>query len=419
MIYRGAFHSVMKHVWILNHYALEPGGAGGTRHFSLARHLLAYGWRASIIAASVELNSGRQRLGPGETSRLQVFDGIPFLWIQTPQYKGNGSGRMRNMLTYALRVLMPSVTRVLDRPDVIIGSSVHPFAAWAGAQLASRYGVPFVFEVRDLWPQTLIDMGRIKPHGVVTRLLQWLEKWLYRRADRIVVLLPKANDYIVPLGIVPEKIVWIPNGVELEDYPEPAPPSPQPVFTLMYFGAHGQANGLDCLLDAMAELKRMRPIKPVILRLIGDGPQKQVLQKQAADLALDNVYFEPPVPKREIPRLAAEVDAFVIVVRDLPKLYRYGISMNKLFDYFAAARPVVFASAAVNDPVKEAGAGLTVSPGNPVELAKAILALSEMADGQRAAMGHSGRAYVERNHSYATLGEKLAGVLDQLVGAQR
>lgn len=403
----------MKHVWILNHYALEPGGAGGTRHYSLARHLLSNGWRTSIVAASVELNSGRQRLNSNETYRLQVFDGIPFLWVRTPQYEGNGMGRMRNMLAYALRVLVPAITRDLDRPDVILGSSVHPLAALSGALLARRYGVPFVFEVRDLWPQTLIDMGRLHPRSGMTRLLQWLEKWLYRRADRIVALLPRANEYIVPLGIAEEKIAWIPNGVELQGSLVAGPPSPKATFTLMYFGAHGQANGLDNLLEAMAVLKRKSPAVPVTLRLIGDGPQKQALQMRAAELALDNVHFEPPVSKREIPTLAAEADAFVFNLIDAP-VFRFGISSNKLFDFLAAARPIIFSCAASNNPVEEAGAGITVPPGNSADLARAIIHLVALPPEERAKMGHAGRAYVETNHSYAALSARLAGILDAI-----
>lgn len=409
----------MKHVWILNHYAQEPGGAGGTRHYSLSRHLTKHSWRATVIAASVELNTGRQRLDSSESKRLDLFDGVPFLWIRTPQYQGNGFGRIQNMLTYSVRVLMPSVTRGLDRPDVIVGSSVHPFAAWSAAMLASRFGVPFVFEVRDLWPQTLVDMERLSPKGFMTRALQYLERWLYRRAERIIVLLPKASDYIVPLGIAPEKIVWIPNGVELVGYSEPEQPKEKSSFTLMYFGAHGQANDLDCLLRAMVEVNKSMPNKPLILRLIGDGPLKKSLQQQAADLGLDNIRFEDPAPKNAIPQVAAEADAFVIMVKDLPRLYRFGISMNKIFDYFAAARPIIMASGAVNNPSEESGAGITVLPGDPVEFAKAILSLVEMPIEQRILMGRSGRAYVEKHHSYEMLAAHLASILEEVLVARQ
>lgn len=408
----------MKHVWILNHYAQEPSGAGGTRHYSLAKHLLAHGWKASVIAASVELNTGHQRLLNNERQRITDFDGVTFLWVRTPQYEGNGVGRMKNMLVYTFRVLMPSVTRDLDRPDVIVGSSVHPFAAWSGVILARRFGVPFVFEVRDLWPQTLVDMGRLRADGLATKALRWLEKWLYQRADRIVVLLPKAADYILPLGVAANKIVWIPNGVELAGYPEPPQPPVLDGFTLMYFGAHGQANGLDCILKAMAELKKMPAMAHVRLRMIGDGPLKPYLLQLARDLNLDNVDFGAPVPKQQIPALAAEADGFVFNLIDAP-VFKFGISSNKLFDFLASARPIVFCCDASNNPVEEAGAGITVLPGDPVALAKAIASLVALPADQRAAMGRAGRAYVEKNHDFRILTAKLAVTLSDLVAERR
>ena len=408
----------MKNVWILNHYAQEPGGAGGTRHYSLARHLLKHGWRSSVIAASVELNTGRQRLSDGERTRISDFDGIPFLWVRTPQYEGNGGGRMGNMLTYAARVLLPGVTKGLERPDVIVGSSVHPFAAWSGAILARRLRVPFVFEVRDLWPQTLVDLGRLREQSLITQVLRKLEKWLYDRADRIVVLLPQADEYIVPLGVPKRKIVWIPNGVELEGYPEPTQPLIHDDFTLMYFGAHGQANGLDCVLRAMAQLQGRPDMSHVRLRMIGDGPLKPSLLKLAEELQLRNVEFAGPVPKREIPSVAAEADAFVFNLIDAP-VFKYGISSNKLFDFLAGARPVIFCCKSSNNPVADAHAGITVLPGDPLALSQAIATLATMPAGERNEMGRAGRAYVERNHSFDSLAARFAAMLNELVAERR
>ncbi|WP_257292274.1 glycosyltransferase family 4 protein, partial [Endozoicomonas sp. ONNA1] len=366
-----------------------------------------------IIAASVELNTGRQRLSSGEIMRVDQFDGVSFKWIRTPQYKGNGAGRMINILAYTFRVLMPGATKGLDKPSAVIGSSVHPFAGVAGAILAKRYGVPFVFEVRDLWPQTLVDLGRLSEKSITTRVLRYLEKWLYKRADRIVTLLPHAADYIVPLGISSKKIVWIPNGVELDGYPVPKQPTETDTFTLMYFGAHGQANGLSNVLNAMAELQNRTGMQHVRLRMIGDGPMKPELIQMARNLALKNVEFENPVPKQKIPALAKEADVFVIVVRDMKQLYRYGISMNKLFDYLAAGRPTIIASEASNNPIKEAKAGITVPSENPRALADAIATLVTMSQAERAAMGHAGRTYVEKYNSYEVLAARFATMLNE------
>jgi len=275
--------------------------------------------------------------------------------------------------------------------------------------------VPFVFEDRDLWPQTLIDLGRIKENSIAAKMMRMLEKWLYRKATRIVVLPPRAVDYIAPLGIDSDKVVWIPNGVDLSLFPPPSVESADAggAPTLMYFGAHGDANGLDNVLRAMAELQRRN--SSIRLRLIGDGPRKKSLQALAGELGLDNVAFEDPVPKSRIPALAAEADAFVFNLVDSP-VFKYGISSNKLFDYLAAQRPIIFCCDSSNNPVEDAKAGITVAPGNPVALADAIERLASLPLDERRAMGQRGRRHVEENYGFERLARKFARVLDHCVG---
>jgi glycosyltransferase involved in cell wall biosynthesis len=404
----------MKQVWILNHYAQTLDAPGGTRHYHLAVNLLNQGWRANIVAASVDHVTSLQRLAAHEAQRFEINQGVPFLWVKTPEYAGNGGWRMRNMLIYSWCVLLRKTTAVLPRPDVLIGSSVHPFSAVAGVLLARRFSVPFLFEVRDLWPQTLIDMERIKTSSFMAWTLRKLELWLYKRAARVVVLLPHASEYIVPLGISRQKVVWIPNGVDLTLFPEPADPVPADIFTLMYFGSHGQGNGLDGVLQAMKLVEQVPLGKKIVLRMVGDGPLKPALLAQASALALKNISFESPVPKSQIPALAAQADAFVLTVLDLPKLYRYGISMNKMFEYLAAARPIILASGAANNPVADAKAGLSVAPGDPEALAQAILQIAATPLEERKNMGRSGRKYVVQNHDFVQLSARLASVLDEV-----
>lgn len=404
----------MKHVWILNHYAQEPGGAGGTRHFSLARHLPSHGWKATIIAASTDHSTGLQRLNAGEEKRLQHYDGVPFLWLRTRDYSGNGTDRVANMLGYTRAVLGRKNLSALEAPDAIIGSSVHPLAAWAGRRLAKRHHVPFVFEVRDLWPQTLIDMGRLTGRHPAAVGLRWLEKSLYRDASRIIVLLPKAHEYIEPLGISRDKIVWIPNGTDSENFPvEPLAPNSD-TFTLMYFGAHGSANGLDNLLAAMELVERAPGGGRIVLRLIGDGPLKPSLMAAAREKCLERVRFEDSVPKKDIPKIAAQADAFVLCVRNFPRLYRFGISMNKIFDYMAAGRPTIISIDAANNPIGEAGAGITVPPSKPEALAEAILHLASLPSSRRAEMGAAGRRHLDENYDMRRLAARLASALDGL-----
>ena len=157
-------------VWIVNHYAQAPSGPGGTRHHSLAFHLQRLGWHPLIIAGSCEHNTGRQRLHPSESQRFECCEGVDFLWLRVAGEPARGGWRrLATMVLFGFALLRPTTTRALSRPAVVIGSTVHPFAALAAFMLARKHRVPFVFEVRDLWPRTLVAMGAIRSGGLLDR----------------------------------------------------------------------------------------------------------------------------------------------------------------------------------------------------------------------------------------------------------
>ena len=280
------------------------------------------------------------------------------------------------------------------------GATVCPFS--------SRFGI---------LAETLIDMGRLSRNGAAAIAMRRLEKSLYVSAKKIIVLLPLAGDYIEPLGIARDKITWIPNGVDLTAANAVVPPTARPEFVLMYFGAHGGANGLDNVIRAMRIVQDEGRGRHVRLRLIGDGPLKKALVELAAAIGVTNVAFEDAVPKSRIPQLASEADAFVFNLIDAP-VFKFGISSNKIFDFMAAGRPVIFCSNSANNPIADAGAGMTVPPENPQALADAIVEMAALPAGDRAAMGKAARVHVEANYSLEQLAGRLAEVLDDCLGRE-
>lgn len=304
-------------------------------------------------------------------------------------------------MLYFCLLLVPTALKVRPEPDVIVGSSVHPFAALTGWILAKLNGVPAVTEIRDLWPQTLIESGVSSRHPFIL-LLAFVERFLYRYSDAVITLLPKAHDYIRSRG--GEHVYWVPNGIDMECYspPEPVPQNSQ--FTVLYAGAFGHANNL----EVMVEAARLLEGEAVRFRLVGEGPEREKLVSLAEGLR--NFEILPPVPKREVPALLRSADALVFHLRSIP-VFRYGISPNKLWDYLAAGRPILFACEAGNDPVAEAGAGLSLPPENPRALAEAVLALSQLSPQERSAMGRRGYEYGLANHSFQMLGLRLEEIL--------
>jgi glycosyltransferase involved in cell wall biosynthesis len=256
----------------------------------------------------------------------------------------------------------------------------------------------------------LIAMGRLRRAGPAALALRALEGNLCRRAAAVVAVVPFAGEYLGRYGVA-ERVLWIPHGVDA-DLMRHGERAGDGGFMLSYLGAHGPYNSLDTLIEAMAIVRGSAAGAGVRCQLLGAGPAKPALQARAAALGLDNVSFRDPVPRDAVSRIAAETDAFVLCTLDLPVLYRYGVSMNKLFDYMAMGRPVILALAARNNPVAEAGAGITVAPARPAELAEAILALARMSRAERAALGERAERHARAHYDYRVLAGRLAGRLD-------
>jgi glycosyltransferase involved in cell wall biosynthesis len=219
------------------------------------------------------------------------------------------------------------------------------------------------------------------------------------------------DEYVESQGVSRERIVWIPHGVELSRYDnlgvyDGVASKP---FRVMFLGGFVSANSLETILDAAAELKK-RGRGDIKLLLIGSGQDRDAIISRARELALDNVEFPAAVPKKEISTAMTLADAFIYGLRDLP-LYRYGISLNKLTDYLASGRPIIFFGRSTYDPVAEARAGFSVPPGDPVAIANAIEKLAVLSPQERKAMGERGRDYLLGHHNIPNLAERFLGVL--------
>lgn len=399
-------------VWFVNHFAVPPTQAGGTRHYALARALQAHGIHVTLIISSVNNLTRAEQAQSEKVYRLEEIEGVPFMVLQSTSYDRKTSSRLRNMLSFAWHVARGGWTDEMPRPDVVVGSTPSLFAALAAWRLARKWRVPFVLEVRDIWPQTLIDLGNYSPTHPGVKVLGRIESFLYRAADHIVTLLPFADRHIAMRGGEREKVTWVPNGVDLA---ATAPPSTQPVrdrsapFRVVYAGAHGLANALDAVLDAAALLQARHGDRFTFI-FYGDGHEKPRLQQRAQTEGLHNVRFEAPVPKREVPRYLGEADALIVNMNS-GNLYRFGISFNKLYDYLAAGRPIVFGADSANNPVEEAEAGLSVAANDAAAMAEALERLAALPDEAREQMGRCGRAFVEEHHDASKLALRLADVL--------
>jgi glycosyltransferase involved in cell wall biosynthesis len=392
------------------------------RPYYLAREWVRRGHRVSIVAASEShLRSHAPQLG-GRARLDETIDGIDYTWLATPSYRGNGAARVRNMAAFVMRLRRDGEQLAASiKPDVVIASSTYPLDIWPAHRIARRAGARLLFELHDLWPLSPMELGGHSRWHPFIMLLQAAENFACRHADAIVSILPKVGAHLEAHGMAPGKLHLVPNGVDPAEWREDGP-ALQPAlaaaldrlkqegrFVVGYAGTHGIANALQTLLDAAVRLRG----QPVAFVLVGGGPQKAELQRNAAALGLADVQFFDPIPKMQVPALLRHFDLAYIGWHRQP-LYRFGISPNKLIDYMMAARPILHAVEAGNDPVAEAGCGITVPPERPHAIADAILSMMALSPDQRARLGQRGRDFALANHTYPVLGQRfltaLAGV---------
>jgi glycosyltransferase involved in cell wall biosynthesis len=396
-------------VWIINHYAGGPCSAAGTRHYDFGIELLKRGLDVTIFSSNFQVTNDEFSLNKKELFRYQEVDGVRFCWIKTPRYKKNNWRRFWNMLCFSWNLLRVG-KRLKTKPELIIGSSPHLFAALSAFFLSKFKRSKYFLEIRDLWPQVLIEIGSISPRHPVILVMRLIENFLYKKAEKVIILASGSRDYLLKKGVKQGRIVYIPNGVHLESF---VGESSRDIlrekysfdrFTVIYTGAHGPANALENVVKAAEYLKDYEEIEFV---LVGSGVSKQALLKEVKNKELNNIRFLDPIPKIEIPSLLKAADVGLINLKNVPS-FSFGVSPNKFFDYMASELPIISAvGGEVSRIVVENGIGYAVEPENPKMLAEAVIKLYGLNSEERTQMGKAGRKVIEAHYSR----QKLVDVL--------
>lgn len=408
-----------KILWLVNHYA-NPIPLDGGRHYGLARELVSHHWETVVIMCSVTHPDGVQHFPAKKGwSCTTVEHGIQSLWIRSITHGRSLLRRAIGWMVFTLNLLRPAATRQLPRPDAVLGSTIHPLAAWAAWRLSRRHAVPFIFEIRDIWPETLIDLGNMAEGSLFAKGLRRINVMLAQRASLVVSPLPNIREYLNDIGCDHIPDLWISNGVNpglVESVsPRPSVSSATGPFIFMYLGSFNLANSLAPLVAALDVASALRPKIDFRLSLVGDGPEEFALRELAESCQYGHqVSFEPRITRAQVIERAQKADCLVSLTKPLA-VYRYGISPNKAYDYLLCGRPIIFSADAFNNPIKEAGAGLVVPPGDVGLVAQAMISLAETPLEDRICMGENGRTYVLKNATYAALATRLAEGLDHVV----
>lgn len=344
-----------REIWILNHYAGSMFFNRGGRHYSIAKYLRRMGYSPTVFACNSKHNSQSENFF-NENALWSVHSAeeidVPFVFVKGRAYTGNGKQRILNMIDFYrnVKVVAKEYTKRHGKPDIIYASSVHPLTVVAGIQLAKYYSVPCICEIRDLWPESLVAYGIAGPHNPAVLLLRRLEKWIYKKSDAIVFTMEGAYDYIVEQGwekdVPRSKVHFINNGVDLEvfDYnkehfrlEDPDLEDPN-IFKVVYAGSIRKVNNVGRLLDAAKQIKDPR----ARFLIWGAGDERQVLEKRIVEEKISNVTFKGAVGKKYVPYIASCSNLnFLDICNE--RVTRFGISSNKLFEYFAAGHPILLA----------------------------------------------------------------------------
>lgn len=392
-------------ILILNHYAGAPELGMEFRPYYLSREWIRAGHKVLIIGATYSHLRKRQ-----PKKGMQNINGINYYWISTNKYKNNGIGRILSMFLFVFKAAF-CINRILDnfKPDAVIASSTYPLDIFPSKKIADRFHVKLVYEVHDLWPLSPMELGGYSKHHPFIKVMQFAENYAYKHCQKVVSILPLAKEHMVEHGLAEEKFFYIPNGIEMEIWQNPGilPVEHQRTidelkdkgrFLIGYAGAHGLANSLYSIIDAAAQAGDQK----VSLLLVGDGQEKKNLITHVKKNGYTNIHFMKSIDKHAIPTFLKQMDVLILGLKN-ERIFRFGISPNKLFDYMMSAKPIIQAINAGNDLVSQANCGISVEPENIDSISNAMFRLKSLSDSELDALGKNGYNFVNMNHNYQIL----------------
>ena len=399
----------MKNIWFINEYDLPPKFSKYRRRYDMCKYLLKKNkYKLNIICSSFMHGTGGQ-YAYNKKEKIE-YQGINVYILKGISYIGNIK-RFFSMLVFMLKIIFFKFPKE-EKPDLIYASSPHLFAALGALIQAKRNKCKFILEVRDLWPETFVQIGAIKRNGIIHKFFLILEKYLYKNADKIVNLDP-FFDYMINLGISREKMIFLSNGVDLEEFDRKQNLEidlDKNKFNITYTGAIGIANNLDPIID----LAKLVSDENIMFNIVGYGPLKKFLVERVENEKLKNIKFFDPIEKSKVPEVLRESDVLILSVLPID-LYQYGASFNKLFEYWASSRPILFFGNVKPDYIKESNSGISVTTNSIDDLKSACLNLYNISEVDRLELGKNGRKYVEDNFDWKNLVNKVDKVFDELL----
>ena len=401
-----------KNVWIINQFAGKPTSGWGERHYYFSKNWIKKGYNVTIISGSFNHVFNELPDAPNQFN-IEDVDGTRFCWVKTPKYNPQSIFRFWSFLVFAFKVyFLPS--SILGKPDIIVVSSMPIFPILTGYWLKLKYKAKALFfEIRDIWPLTLMLLGDVSVNHPAVKFIAWFEKFGYKKADKIVSLLPNAAEHFEEVAKAGSKFVYIPNGLDEEVLKKESAPIqdlnkiPTDRFVIGYTGTLGLANALEYFVEAAGLLKEDSRFFFVV---VGEGYLKKELREVSKDFG--NIVFLPKVRKNQVASYLEKFDVCFVGRNDSP-LFKHGVSANKYFDYMLASKPILDSNNLIKDPVELSGCGLIVKPNSALSIKDGVLELLLLGYDKRKEIGAKGLAYVKQNHNITYLSEQYVNLFEQ------
>lgn len=389
-----------KNIWIINEYAGTPYHGMEFRHYYLGKEFVKLGYKVTVISSSYS-----HLFKELPEKNKENIDGVDYIWLKMFNY-GNSHNKKRVLKWFLFMIkcfFLPVIIK--NKPDTIIVSPMAPFPILPAWLISKYFRSKLIYEVKDIWPLSLIELGGFNPKHPFIKLMSWFENFALRKSDNIVSNLGNYGEHIKNLGINRD-FEWISNGISLEELEELEfldenikKQIPNNKFIVGYTGTIGVANAIDSFLDATKQINN----DSILFVVVGDGQEKHRLKSIYKNNK--NILFLESIPKKQIQSMLTNFDVCFLGWKK-ERLYSFGTSANKIFDYMYSGKVILNSINSGNNVVELAKCGLVVESENSKAIADGIIKLYNMTEIERKQLGENGKKYVLENFTYDKLAKK-------------
>ncbi len=404
-------------LWVINQFAASRkySTGAGERHFYLAQEYLNKNIETTIFSGSYNHLFQNYPKFKGR-SLLEIEEGIRFCWVKVPKYKPESAiGRILSWFWFTFNLFFIRKTN-LPTPAIILVSSMSMFPIlYALFYKINNPSVKLIFEIRDIWPLTLLEMGTVSRFNPVVVFMKIVEKAAYRYSNLIVSVLPMAYKHINKVAKREVDFTWIPNGISLKLETENKLPDslkhlfPKDKFVITYAGAIGPANAMEFFAEAIEKLENESKYH---INIIGEGPEKNKIMDRLKEKSF--VHFIKRIKKEEVQAYLKKSDLLYIGWRN-KSLYKYGVAANKYNDYMLAKKPILSSSSFPNDIVSLANCGKVVASESPVAIKQGIEYFYNLHNNEITKLGNNGYEYLMNNRLYKILANQYLNCFNRLL----